>query len=238
MALHKSYGAHFKTLDDAAGTFAAVVSVFGNVDLIGDRVMKGAFTKSLEKWAKSGDPIPIIWSHQWEDPAAHIGYVDASDVMETKQGLEIQRGVLDVDTNPFAAQVYRLMKAKRVKEFSFAYDVVQEHKAKDGANDLLQLDLIEAGPTLKGMNPATELISVKSGRVLSGENESTIREAVTQLLSVLAKLDSAEAAVEAKANEPREANAEAKANEPERANAEARQGSVPLWEAELQALTA
>ena len=56
------------------------------------------------------------------------------------------------------------MKSRRVKEFSFAYDVPAggERRSSDGANDLVQLEVIEVGPTLKGMNPITQLIDVKT----------------------------------------------------------------------------
>jgi len=160
MTLTKTYDAHFKALDEKAGTFEALVSVFGNVDHIGDRVMPGAFTKSIEDWRAKGDPIPIIWSHQWNDPNAHIGSADPADVEQTAKGLLI-KGQLDLD-NPFAAQVYRLIKDRRVKEWSFAYDTIDEKRAKDGANNLNVLDIIEAGPTLKGMNAETETITVKA----------------------------------------------------------------------------
>lgn len=153
--------ASFKALDDGkTGEFEALVSVFGNVDLGGDRVVKGAFAKSLAKYRAAGDPIPIIWNHDWANPAAHIGKADPNGAEETDDGLLI-KGSLDLD-NPFAAQVYRLLSERRVKEFSFGYNVVKSAKAKDGAEDLTELDLFEAGPTLKGMNPSTQLLAVKS----------------------------------------------------------------------------
>jgi HK97 family phage prohead protease len=151
----------FKALDATTGEFEAIVAVFGNVDAIGDRVVEGAFTKTLAQWRSSGDPIPIIWSHNWGDPYAHIGSADPDQVEELKgRGLKV-RGRIDLD-NPVAAQVYRLLKGRRVKQFSFGYEVRQEHRAKDGANDLIELGLLEVGPTLRGMNPSTELLSVKS----------------------------------------------------------------------------
>jgi uncharacterized protein len=146
--------------DESRGKFEAIVSVFGNVDLVGDRVVKGAFTKSIEKYRETGDPIPVIWSHDWGNPHAHIGAASADSVMEVDRGLLVS-GSLDLD-NPFAAQVYRLMKERRVKEMSFAYNVIRERSAKDGANELVELDIIEVGPTLKGANPSTELLAVKS----------------------------------------------------------------------------
>jgi HK97 family phage prohead protease len=153
--------ASFKALDDGErGEFEALVSVFHNVDLQGDRVMPGAFKSSILEWRGKGDPVPIVWAHDWANPHAHIGSADANDVEETEAGLKV-KGRIDLD-NPFAAQVFRLLKERRVREFSFAYDIRKEKRGKDGANELHDLGIIEAGPTLKGANPNTELLSVKS----------------------------------------------------------------------------
>jgi HK97 family phage prohead protease len=149
--------ASFKASDRSAGTFEALVSVFGNVDVVGDKVMPGAFTKSLKAWEDSGDPIPVIWSHDWDNPFAHIGTV--TKAAETDEGLLVT-GQLDM-AQPFAAQVYGLMAERRIREFSFAYDVVDEARTKE-ANELRELELIEVGPTLKGANPATQLVGVKA----------------------------------------------------------------------------
>jgi HK97 family phage prohead protease len=154
---------HFKTLDEDGepeGTFEAIVSVFGNVDYAGDRVVKGAFAKSLANWASSGDPIPVIWSHQWQDPEMHIGGVLETE--ERDEGLWV-KAQLDVADDPVAAKVWRLLSTRRVREFSFAYDVYDE-KQQNGANELLEIDVIEVGPTLKGMNPDTLLLEAKARR--------------------------------------------------------------------------
>jgi HK97 family phage prohead protease len=148
----------FKAINEAAGIFESVVSVFGNVDAVGDRVLPGAFKASLDRWEASAAPIPCIWSHQWDNPDAHVGYVLAAE--ERPEGLWV-RAQLDVD-KPFARQVYDLLKARRVKEMSFAYDVVDSRQADDGANELTVLELIEVGPTLKGVNPETQLLTVKA----------------------------------------------------------------------------
>lgn len=170
------------------GEVTAVVSVFGNVDVVGDRVVKGAFAKSLAEWKDSGDPIPMVWSHDWSNPMSHIGAWDPAKAIETDEGLELT-GTVDIGKgNPVADQAYRLMAEKRVREFSFAYDVHDEKSAADGANELLDLGLIEAGPTLKGANSETRLLAAKAlersakvGRALSAKNESTLREAADAL---------------------------------------------------------
>lgn len=193
--LHKNFPFEFKNLDDA-GTFEATVSVFNNVDRGGDRVLPGAFEKTLAQWEASGDPIPVIFNHDWGTPDAHIGVVEKA--IETSQGLLV-KGRLDVEDNPVARQVHRLMQRRSLKEFSFGYSVPKggERRAKDGANDLVQIDLVEVGPTLKGMNPATELHSVKSAL------EAASSEAVQkELRDVKARLEMLEKALEDRKAEP------------------------------------
>ena len=104
------------------GTFSALASVFGNVDHVGDRVMPGAFKKTLGKWRESGRPLPVILSHQWENPFATIGKADPRAVLETDDGLLVQ-GMLDIEHNDTAKQVHRLMKAGLMTGWSFGYTV-------------------------------------------------------------------------------------------------------------------
>jgi HK97 family phage prohead protease len=155
----KSFPVEIKTDGLPKGQVEALVSVFGNVDLGGDRVMKGAFAGSIARWKASGDTVPVVFSHKWDDPWAHIGAV--TDLEETEAGLKATY-TLDVDDNPLAAHIHRLMKRRSLKEHSFAYTVSKSKTGEDGATELHDLDIIEVGPTLKGMNPDTELLSVKA----------------------------------------------------------------------------
>ena len=161
--LHKSFDILDAKADSESGTFEATVAVFGNVDKGGDRIASKAFDNTLAKWRDSGDPIPIILSHSWNDPFHHIGVADPHDVTPTEHGLHV-KGKLDIADNDVARQVHKLMARRSLKEFSFGYSVPPggQKRAKDGANDLTEIDLVEIGPTLKGMNPATELHAVKS----------------------------------------------------------------------------
>lgn len=164
--------AYLKSVNEIDRTVEQIVSVFGNVDFGNDRVVLGAFKGSLDRWAASGDPIPTIWSHTWDDPFAHIGAVlEAKELAPGDPLLPEEISALgglytkyQVDPFPFADQVFHLLKTRRVREASFAYDVIKERRAADGANELIELDLIEVGPTLKGMNPMTQLLSAKAIR--------------------------------------------------------------------------
>jgi HK97 family phage prohead protease len=198
------------------GQFEAIVSVFGNTDSYGDVVMPGAFADDLTAWEASGDPIPVYWSHRMDDPDFNIGHV--LEAKETDKGLWV-RAQLDLDA-PKAAQVFRLLRGKRVTQFSFAYDVIEgaEVKREDGTvYELRKLKVYEVGPTPIGANPETELLAVKAlmrtltvarkaGRVISASNEALLRSAHESIGGVLAALepddDKATARPPAKDEEP------------------------------------
>lgn len=171
----KAFEAEVKADAGDTGEFTALVSAFGNTDRVGDRVVSGAFTKTLRAWRESGDPIPVVLSHQWDDPFAHIGVADPKNVRQTARGLLV-KGRLDIADNTVARQVYRLMKRRSLKSFSFGYSVPDggEALADDGIRDLKEVDLFEVGPTLVGANPAAELQAVKSA--LTGAEDDTEEE--------------------------------------------------------------
>lgn len=167
--------------EDQKGQFTALVSVFNTVDSVNDVVLPGAFAKSLASYAEKGNPIPVVWSHDWDDPFSHIGYTTRAE--ETPAGLEVT-AQLDLD-NPKAAQVYRLLKGGRIRDFSFAYDVKTsgpgEREGKS-VTELHELDVFEVGPTLVGAHRSTELLDVKSTPVTVNVNTAPAQQAADSLL--------------------------------------------------------
>lgn len=201
------------------GEFTALVSVFGNTDLVGDRVMPGAFSKSLAAYAAAGKNLPIVWSHDWGNAESFIG--KTLSAQETENGLLIRGAFFDT---PRAQTVRTLLAERVVNEFSFAYDILNEQKGADGVNELMELNILEAGPTLKGANPATQLIAAKTavaalevenakaGRTLSTKNENLVKQAKNLLEEVLSSLDTP--AEPAKSEEPIEVKAEEQGMDP------------------------
>ncbi|KFF31653.1 HK97 family phage prohead protease [Bifidobacterium bombi] len=194
--LKRTTGATFKSVGDGGslgeGQFTALVSVFGNVDSLGEVVMPGAFTETLAKWKASGDPIPVVWSHDWSNPMSHIGEV--LEAKETDQGLEVT-AQLDM-SNPTAVQVFKLLKDRRIKEFSYS-GMESDFRMVDGPDgdaiyQVGKVDLIELGPCMKGANPATVLLSTKSDQAdadaETAEHDEGMRELVRQ--TVLQELSS------------------------------------------------
>jgi HK97 family phage prohead protease len=196
MLMTKTVPAEFKVLasDESPGTYEAIVSVFGNVDSQGDRVIRGAFAENLAEWREKGDPIPVIWSHQWGDPFSIIG--TTVDIAEKAEGLWV-KGQLDLDTNDLARQIYRLMKDRRIHQFSFAYEVIEDDWVKaeteegkedetglwgDGVRELRKLRMFEHGPCLVGANQSTDLLTVKAGdkqgRAISAASADRLMQAI------------------------------------------------------------
>ena len=192
---------------DPEGTFEAIVSVFGNEDAHGDIVEPGAFTKTLAEWIVKGNPIPVVWSHAFNDPDNFLGYYSKAE--ETEQGLRL-KGHLDL-AHSRAARIYQLMKQGLINEFSWSGEITDYEPIEDDdhgwwyAMRIKEIDLWEAGPCFKGANPDTELVSVKTtgqitgqafrakaGRVLSQKNVDALREARDAITEVLKSADAEE----------------------------------------------
>lgn len=164
--LTKSFAAKVKATaaDDAnlsEGEFTALASVFNNVDAVGDVVMPGAFAADLVEWKASGEVIPLYWGHMMSDPQMCVGSI--LDARETDVGLEV-KAQLDLDTDN-GAQVYRLMKGRRVNRMSFAYDILDAAPAeRDGRSvyELRQLKLHEISVVQVPANPAAVVQDVKT----------------------------------------------------------------------------
>lgn len=203
------------------GQFEAIVSTYDE-DSYGDVVVPGAFKADLDRWAASGDPIPVIWSHDWADPFSHIGTVLAAE--ERDEGLWVRAQIHELKTNSKAAQVYNLLKGRRVKQFSFAYDVVDGGMVtRDGNNvyELRELKLHEVGPCLLGVNQETELLAVKArdlaenakvGREVDYDAVRETRDTLTALLEEHAPKSSESTDPENETDEPSQAD-EAQTND-------------------------
>lgn len=153
-----------KTLEAKAvatdrGEFTALAATY-DTDRVGDRIVFGAFTKTIAAWQDSGKRIPVHWDH--EGSAANIiGSIDPTQVKEIEdEGLYVA-GQLDLEDSEVAQEAWRSMKDNRVA-LSFGYMTVEERKAKDGVNELLEIDLFEVSIVSGPANPATRLLSLKS----------------------------------------------------------------------------
>lgn len=179
------------------GQFIAYASTFiREPDAYGDIVAKGAFTKTLAKWASSGNVLPVLFGHRFDDPDYNLGGV--IEAVEDDRGLKIT-GQLDLE-NPKSAQVYRLLKGRRIGEMSFAYDVLDGGfvELDDGTEvfELREVELYEVSIVPIGANRDTEILAVKTaadalnrgvkaGRVLAQKHIDSLRAAQEAIGAVI-----------------------------------------------------
>jgi len=178
------------------GQFEAYASIFGNIDSYGDVVQPGAFANSLKEWADSGNLLPVLFGHNMADPDYNIGHVVKST--EDERGLRVV-GQLDLES-PKGAQVYRMLKGKRISQMSFAYDVIKGSWGQlDGVDvyELHEVKIYEVSLVTIGANQETEILAVKTaaeslsgglkeGRVLSSKHVDSLRAARDSIDAVLA----------------------------------------------------
>lgn len=185
------------------GEFIVYPSTFTREpDSYGDVVAKGAFTTGIQQRKDAGVVLPGLFGHRMDDP--HMYVASALDEGEDDHGWWV-KGVFDLEDST-AAKVYRLVKGKRLRELSFAFNVLDEGQVQldDGrkANELRDLEVFEFSFVPIGANRDTSVVAVKSaadslmtdikaGRAISAKNEDELRTAHEAIGRVLAALDAA-----------------------------------------------
>lgn len=155
--------AYYKASETEEGVVEAYVSVFGNVDSYGDRVMLGAFTKSLEAKAPK-----MVWQHDLTRPvgktleAREVPAGDTSLPDELKEyGALWVKGAFNLNTTD-GKDAYEHIKFGSVDEYSFGYEEIASTPNEDGTKSLTELRIVEWSPVTLGANPLTLTASVKS----------------------------------------------------------------------------
>lgn len=145
-----------------SGSFEGYASIFGNVDLGGDVIERGAFKEIVK--GRDGK-VKILNQHSTRDP------IGTAEIKQDDKGLYFQ-GQLILEA-PSARSAYALMKGGALDGMSIGYDVL-EGGAKileSGIRQLKALKLWEISPVTFGMNPLAGIDSVKQAG-----NITTIRE--------------------------------------------------------------
>ena len=129
MALHD---AKIKAIgDDGERIIEGYASMFGGVDAHGDRVVRGAYTKTLQDRQR---PVRMRWNH--------FGPVIGKwlKMKEDEYGLKVTGSL--TPGHSVAEDAYASLQHGAVDTMSIGYHVVDE-KTVDGVNELREIDLIE-----------------------------------------------------------------------------------------------
>jgi hypothetical protein len=131
------------------GSFEGILASYNTVDLGGDRILPGAFTKTMQE---RGNSIPMLWQH---DPHQPIGTLELSD---SPTGLLV-KGQLLMDI-PQAKTAYALLKNKVIKGLSIGYDTVKD-AVENGVRMLKEVRLWEGSCVTFPMNEACMITAIK-----------------------------------------------------------------------------
>jgi HK97 family phage major capsid protein/HK97 family phage prohead protease len=139
---------------DDVGEFTGIASVFGELDLMGDRVERGAFTKSLATHKRAGRSPLMLWSHQLDQPIGKW-----TSITETAEGLTV-KGKLLLDVAR-AREVYSMLREKIVDGLSIGFRTVKSQRMKTGRL-LQEIDLAEISLVTLPALASARVTSVKS----------------------------------------------------------------------------
>lgn len=135
------------------GYFEGMASIFGVVDLGGDLVEKGAFTKTLQE---NGGQVVILYQHDSDEPIG-IGQVE-----EVDRGLFI-RGQLELQLQK-AKDAYVRLKGGLMRGLSIGYrSIPSRTEIIKGVRHLKELILYEVSVVTLPMNPQALVEAVKAG---------------------------------------------------------------------------
>ena len=173
---HKAFSCaiDFKDVSEA-GKFEGHAAVIGNVDLGGDRIKRGAFTRTI---AETGGKWPVLMGHIMARP---VGFSTGAE--EDPKGLKVY-GEFTLDSDD-GRNAYALAKhAAKLKQpfgLSIGYAIPEggtKFHGDTGVRDILDLDVLEFSLAAVPMNPRARLGAVKAaGEPLSErEIEAILRD--------------------------------------------------------------
>lgn len=165
---YKSFHFRVKSVDEDQGRITGYLSTFGNVDLQKDRVLAGAFKKTLqEAYARKANGrkylFAALWMHDVEQPIG--GFIDAEEDSEgllVTAELDISVNAAGIPNNPIATMVFSGFKAGFIDEMSMGYLAIQkEYEA--GVRNLKEVALLEGSAIVMLMAANPEALVPASG---------------------------------------------------------------------------
>lgn len=163
---------YFEIKADSAGRVrTGIAAVFGNVDSYGDRLIPGAFAKTI---TENRSRVKHLWNHGFGQPPIasikelrEVGREDLPKAVleyapEATGGLLVSR---EYYKNDFADWVLQAIDSGDINEMSFGYDVIQATEVTENEQtirELKEVKLYDTSDVLWGANAATEAVYAKS----------------------------------------------------------------------------
>ncbi|MCP4923777.1 MAG: HK97 family phage prohead protease [bacterium] len=164
---------------DGEGFFTGYGSVFNVLDDQGDRVVSGAFQRSIQDWENRGQMPKMLWQHESKQP---IGYW--THMSEDENGLYVEgRLLLDIQK---AQEAYSLMQAEVLDGLSIGYRVVDFHEdTVKKERFLTEVDLHEVSLVTFAANQRAKILTLKSND--NDPEEDSINQEIQDLRDLISE---------------------------------------------------
>lgn len=154
---------HFETTEvkeievngSAYGRIAGYAATY-DVDRVDDRIVPGAFSKTISNFKTAGRPVRMYYQH---DDKEIIGAFIPQTMREDERGLYVEGDInLEVQRG---REVYALAKQGVLTDMSIGYSV-KDFDIKDGIRELKEIELWEISVVSEPANPKAKITAVKS----------------------------------------------------------------------------
>ncbi|BDB95911.1 HK97 family phage prohead protease [Candidatus Hydrogenosomobacter endosymbioticus] len=142
-----------------AGEFSGYAST-DCVDKHGERIVYGAFSKSIAWWKGKRRYPPILWQHKQEEVIGCITHMEEVRMANGRSALRI-RGKLLLSLEK-AKEAYILIKSNIVKTLSVGINIKRSKVNSEGVRELLEVDLRECSVVTDPANEEAEILEYKS----------------------------------------------------------------------------
>lgn len=169
-------------VDAQAGEFSGYGSIFGNEDLVGDVVVKGAFRQTLKDWKKAKKLPSMLFQHgSWGMGMENLPIGVWTEMEEDDKGLKVKGRLINLDTER-GKSIYGAMKEGVLDGLSIGYKAKEFSwgtKPGEPYRTLKSVDLTEVSLVTIPANPAARVEAFKgaSGIKTIRDFEDFLRDA-------------------------------------------------------------
>lgn len=180
-----------KAVDDEKRQFTGLASTW-DLDLGGDKIEPGAFTKTLKAWREGDKVLPLLDSHKYGSISAVLGKM--IDAKETDEGVE---ATFQLRAGPQGQEAWDLVREGYIDGLSIGYEArgwekpTPEEEKAGVWRKLTEVNLVEVSLVQMPMNQGARIAAVKSALdhmqpdEISEEDRRTLRELAGRIGSLL-----------------------------------------------------
>lgn len=156
---YKSVG-EIKDVDIEKRIITGYASKFGNIDLVGDMIMPGAFTKTINERGPIGkNEIWFLHNHSTDSPLGK-----PSVLKEDNYGLYFESKIVDTE---IGEDILKLYQEGLINQHSIGFSTIKQNKVDATAGNpayyqIQEVKLYEFSSVLWGANPDTPFMGMKS----------------------------------------------------------------------------